>query len=653
MYNQKKQIMYTDNQEKELMDIEKNQYYSGEDLGCTYTKEKARFRIWAPTAELVQINLYREGSKDNLIKSIPMTKDQEGTWVIEVKEDLVGVYYTYLITINGEMKEAVDPYARTTGVNGHRAMVIDLKSTNPEGWYEDEKPVFEQVTDAVIYELHVRDISSDPNSNINNVGKFLGLTETGTKSEEGLSTGLDHIKELGITHLHLLPIYDYATVDEDNLSKKQFNWGYDPQNYNVPEGSYATNPYSGEVRVKELKKMIQILHENHIRVVMDVVYNHTFETEDSDFNKIVPHYFYRRQDGIYTDGSGCGNEIASERKMVRKYIVDSVIYWAKEYHIDGFRFDLMGVLDCDTMNEIRLAVDKIDPSILLYGEGWNGGESALNEEERAIIDNASKVPSIAMFNDRIRDNIKGSVFNDNDSGYVNGAEHLEESIKCGVVGSITHPQVKCDDAWTMNPTQSINYVSAHDNYTLWDKLALTCPDDSIEDRIRRNKLVAAIVFTSQGIPFFQAGEEILRSKVREDGTFDDNSYISSDSINSIKWINKQKYIEVFEYYKGLISFRKMHKALRMTTANEVREKIAFMNEDTKNVIQFIINSSDNNQDSLLVIYNANEEPVTMNIPNGSWNLYVNDQVAGNECIETITSGKVVVNKLSAMVLVKE
>jgi pullulanase len=600
---------------------------------------------------MVEVRLYKEGYGDALINEIPMKKDEKGTWVLTVEEEIEGFYYTYLITRDNELYEVVDPYAKATGVNGMRGMVVNLDRTNPEGWEKDDKPEFNQLTDAIIYELHVRDLSSDSNSGIQNVGKYLGLIECGTKSKEGQSTGLDHIKELGITHLHLLPIYDYATVDETRLSEKQFNWGYDPKNYNVPEGSYATDPYTGEVRIKELKKMILELHNNNIRVVMDVVYNHTYESEHSDFNKIEPNYYYRQDANGFTNGSGCGNEIASERKMVRKYIVDSIKYWAKEYHIDGFRFDLMGVLDIDTMNEIRREVDKIDPSIILYGEGWNGGESALKEEERATIANAERLDSIALFNDRIRDGIKGSVFEEDECGFVNGAPDLEEIIQCGVVGSILHPQISSKYPWAVKPTQSINYVSAHDNLTLWDKLVLSTPLKSMDDRIRMNKLAAAICLTSQGIPFFQAGEEFLRSKEKEDGTFDENSYKSDDSINGIKWINKHKYNDVYQYYRGLIALRKRQPELRMTTAKEVREKIKFMEPLEKNVVAYTIDDQ-KEKVSMVIIYNANDNAVTLKLPEGTWNVYVNDKRAGVEVIEEITNNEITVNKISAMVLVR-
>lgn len=635
-------------------------YYEGNDLGYTYSAKATSFRLWAPTASKVTLNLYKEGMGDNLTQSISMTKDVKGTWVASVESDLKGVYYTYSVTVNGIKNEAVDPYARTTGANGLRAMVLDLSSTNPEGFLETKKPEFLNATDAIIYELHVRDLSADSSSGIKNVGKFLGLTEKGTKNKDGLATGLDHLIDIGITHLHLLPAFDYATIDETKLEEGNFNWGYDPENYNVPEGSYSTNPYLGDVRVREFKQMVKALHENGIRVVMDVVYNHTSKTADSNFNKIVPDYYYRKDGDTFSNGSGCGNEIASERAMVRKYIVDSVVYWATEYKIDGFRFDLMGLHDIDTMNEIREALNKIDPSIIIYGEGWTGGSTPLPEYQRALKANASKLNGIAVFSDDIRDGIKGSVFNELEKGYVSGREGMEESIKFGIVASTNHPQIDFNKVnystspWASEPSQTINYASAHDNLSLWDKLTISNQEESIEDRVRMNRLSAAIVLTSQGIPFFQAGEEILRSKVKEDGSFDHNSYKSSDFVNSIKWNSKTDNMETYEYYKGLIEFRKAYSQLRMTSTKEISSRLKFVDGLSDGVIAYQIEKGlDDSNEEIYVIFNANKEAITHTIPEGTWKVYVDDNKAGTEVLATITNGSVMVEPISAMVLVNE
>lgn len=646
-------------------EFEESYYYDGNDLGATYTSAKTDFRVWAPTALAVQINLYKTGDGDDLISTESMAKDVKGTWVLEKTGDWNKTYYTYSVTVNGTTNEAVDPYARTTGVNGDRGMVIDLDATDPQGFDEDSILPLSSSTDAVIYEGHVRDLTIDASSGVSEAsrGKYLGLTETGTINSEGQSTGIDYLKDLGITHLHLLPVYDYATVDETNLDDNQFNWGYDPKNFNVPEGSYATDPYHGEVRVEEFKEMVQALHENDISVVMDVVYNHTFSIEDSCFQNIVPDYYYRMNGDSYTNGSGCGNETATERLMVRKYIVDSVVYWATEYHVDGFRFDLMGVLDTETMQAIRDALDEVDPSILIYGEGWTGGDSALTEYDRYVKIHTKEVGGISSFSDDIRDTVKGSVFEDDEQGFVSGATGLENAIKYGVVAATDNDQVdydaydKTDGWWAGSPEQTINYTSCHDNYTLWDKLAVSNANDSKEDRISMNKLASAIIFTAQGVPFIQAGEEILRSKPveGEEGVYSDNSYNLSDYTNSIKWNTISENQEVHDYYKGLIAFRKAHGALRMTTTEEVQDNLTFLDVDTANVVAYTIKNSPNEEtaDTIMVVYNANKEAVDIKLPDDNkWNVYINGETAGTEILTTV-KGTATVNGISAMVLVKE
>lgn len=637
-------------------EFEDTYFYQGEDLGVIYTRDFTKFRLWAPTAQSVMVNLYRQGIGDNLIETTPLVKADKGTWIAQINRDLDKVYYTYSVTVDGITREAIDPYAKAAGVNGLRGMVIDMEKTNPLHWEVDRKPEFKTIEDAVIYELHVRDLSIDSSSGILEKGKYLGLTQTGTKNIDGLSTGLDHIKELGITHLHLLPVYDYGTVDELRLDAPQFNWGYDPENYNVPEGSYATDPFHGEVRIKEFKQMVKTLHENGIRVVMDVVYNHTYATADSTFNKIVPGYYYRMDGEVFTNGSGCGNETASERVMVRKYIMDSVLYWAKEYHIDGFRFDLMQVHDMETMRQIEKSLHELDPSIILYGEGWKGGDSALDETTSAKKENASQLEGISFFNDDIRDGIKGHVFSFNEPGFVNGGKKMEEEIRFGVVGAIAHKGVK-KKPWAISPSQSVNYVSAHDDLSLWDKLATTNPNDSIEDRIRMNKLAAAIVFTSQGVPFLQAGEEILRTKPSEETgkLFEENSFRSSDFVNSIKWNMKKEHMEIFEYYKGLIAFRKEHPALRMRTAQEVNQFLRFLKWQKRNVVSYIIEkpTTEEKSEKLCVIHNANRKSVMVSIPRGNWKIYINGKQAGTKVIREFTGNKVQVEPIATLVMCQE
>lgn len=646
-------------------DFEAAYTYKGDDLGAVYSKTSTAFRVYAPTASEVSLNLYSNGLDGDKISERSMTKDEYGTWTVNVNGDLNGTYYTYTAVTSLGINEAVDPYAKAVGANGKRGMVIDLDATDPEGWEEDKKPEFIQMTDAIVYELHVRDLSSDSSSGIVNTGKFLEFTETETKNGSGLSTGVDHMKELGITHLHLLPSFDYASVDETKPDIPQFNWGYDPVNYNVPEGSYSTDPYHGEVRIKEMKQAVQSLHENGIRVVMDVVYNHTAATADSNFNKLVPDYYYRKDESGFSNGSACGNETASDHSMVRKFIVDSVVYWAEEYHIDGFRFDLMALHDIETMNEVRKALDAIDPSILIYGEGWKGGESTLPEEEQALKTNVSQMEGIAVFSDDLRDGIKGSVFDAKDKGFVSGAIGLEETIKFGVVAATNHPQVNykmvnySDAPWAKSPNQCINYASAHDNLTLWDKLASSNLEDSEEDRMKMNKLSASIILTSQGIPFFQAGEEILRTKTEEDSSFVENSYQSSDFVNRIQWDNKTDYEEIFNYYKGLIAFRKKHPSLRLSDTKDIAANLVFEENAPTGVVAYSITGKPNGEtaDGIYVIHNANKEAVKMRIPTGVWNVYVNGEQAGIEAIDTIKGDskgtEVSVDPISTLVLVQE
>ena len=625
--------------------------YTGDDLGAVWTPEKTVFRVWAPTAKAVTVNLYAGGADgvDDLLEQLPMTADVNGTWVAEKEGDLNGVYYTYTAEVGGQTNETVDPYARTTGVNGKRAMVIDLNATNPEGWDSDVNPNAGLTSnDAVIYELHVRDLSSDASSGITNVGKFLGLTETGTTTPGGAPTGLDHIKALGVTHVHLLPIYDFGSVDETRLDEPQFNWGYDPVNYNVPEGSYATDPYHGEVRVAEMKQMVKALHDNGLSVVMDVVYNHVQSAGDFSVNLLVPGYFSRiNENGQYSNGSGCGNDTASERSMVRKYIVDSVKYWADEYHIDGFRFDLVGLLDTRTVNEIVEEVHRDHPDVICYGEGWSMGTDVTKSGITLSTQAASpQTPGFAYFSDTIRDAIKGSVF-DHKPGFVSGASGLEGTIRLTFTGRAP---------WCATPAQAVNYASCHDNNTLFDRIALSVPDASREDMIRMNNLAAAIYLTAEGIPFMQAGEEMLRTKPNADGSFNENSYNASDAVNSLKWatLESEEYQHVFAYYQGLIAFRKAHGVLRLTNAEDVKANVFPVEGLPAGVVAFQLNGGVNGEPSngLYIIFNASDEAQELDLPEGIWDVCVNADHAGTDMLATVTDGKVTVEPISAMVLVK-
>lgn len=608
--------------------------YTANDLGAVYSPKMTRFRVWAPEAESVKLNLYKQGEGDNLIEQHIMKKSANGTYVFEKQGDCNGIYYTYTVVNHGEEQEAVDPYTKAAGVNGQRGMVINLAKTNPQGFELDGYRNPEHITDAIIYEGSVRDFTMDESSGVFHNGKFLGLTEANTTNHFGEATALDYISGLGVTHVQILPAFDFETVDEKN-QKAQYNWGYDPDNYNVPEGSYAVSPYDGAVRIQEMKQMVLALHSRGIGVIMDVVFNHTYRRDDSNLQKIVPGYYYRSDETGYTNGSGCGNEVASDRPMVQKLIVDSLIYWAKEYHIDGFRFDLMGVLDIDTMNVIAERLKEIRPDIYLYGEGWNGGPSSLAEEKRAFKVSAKKMPGIGMFNDDIRDTIKGSVFYDDHLGFVNGGTHLENALRYSITGAVAHPQVDYDaygsKPWAKEPGQSINYVSCHDNYTLWDKLSVSCPEASEEKKKAMNRLCAAIVFTSQGVPFIQAGEEFLRSKpLPEKKGFAENSYNMPDAVNSIKWDNIHEYPDMIAYYKGLMALRKAHPVFRMQSEAEMTQNLCFLSDTPENVVAYLLKGkgADDTPENILVIFNGNDEEILYNLPEGKWKILVDDKTAG-------------------------
>lgn len=623
--------------------------YDGCDLGAVWSSEKTAFRVWAPTAQAVCINLYQTGTPDtpDLLEQIPMKPDVKGTWIAEKEGDLNGIYYTYLVHVNGHFEEACDPYARTTGVNGQRAMVIDLSSTDPDGWDEDSNPnPVQSITDAILYELHVRDLSADESSGIQNKGKFLGLIETGTHTPKGIPTGLDHIKNLGITHLHLLPVYDFGSVDESRLDVPQYNWGYDPVNFNVPEGSYSTDPFHGEVRVREMKQMIKGLHENGISVVMDVVYNHVYHTEEFCFNQIVPNYFSRTVNSKFTNGSGCGNDTASERSMVRKYIVDSVCYWADEYHIDGFRFDLMGLLDTETINAITDAVHQKHPDVIFYGEGWTLNTTPTKPCHLAVQSNASMMPAFSFFNDTLRDALRGSVFCSEEPGFVTGAVGLGKELDACFRGL---------PSWCKEPYQTVNYASCHDNNTLFDRITLAASWRSFEDRIRMNKLAAAFYMTAQGVPFFQAGEEMLRSKPDGKGGFIENSYRSPDTVNSLKWscLEIPEYQETLEYYKGLIAFRKAHPALRMDSAYDVLSNMIPVPYENPHVGVFRIRGDVCYEpaDRIFLIFSAADKPQVVPLTKGIWHICIDSDHAGTTSLGT-AEGQVTVPPLSAMVLVR-
>ncbi|MCR5278417.1 MAG: type I pullulanase [Lachnospiraceae bacterium] len=629
--------------------FEEEYTYTGDDLGANYTKEKTVFKLWAPTADEAAVNLYESGNqwKQDLIESKSMTKSVNGTWELAVDSDIAGTYYTFTVVVDGARQEACDPYARTTGVNGKRAMVIDLDATDPEGWDKDVNPhTGENITDAIIYELHVRDFSIDESSGMVNKGKYLAFTEKGTVNSLGQRTGVDYLKDLGITHLHILPFYDYGSVDELSLDTPQFNWGYDPVNYNVPEGSYSTDPSDGAVRVKEAKQMVKALHDNGISVVMDVVYNHVYSAKDFCFNRLVPGYFSRiNENGSYSNGSGCGNDTASERSMVRKYIVDSVNYWADEYHIDGFRFDLVGLLDVDTVNEIVESVHAKHPDVIFYGEGWVMNTDVTKEGlYMATQRSSARTPGFAYFNDGIRDALKGSVFNE-ETGFVSGAKGKAASLSSAFMAK---------EGWSNNPSQIVNYASCHDNMTLIDRISVSRKDASREELVRMNNLAAAFYMCSEGIPFMQAGEEMLRTKVKDDGSYDSNSYASTDLVNSIKWdkLGENEILANVDYYKGLISFRKTHHLLCLIDEASVKEHVTPVETGIDNVLAFEI-KGDTDKEGIFLIFNATTESVEIPLPEGNWKAYIAGSKAGTKAIDgVITAGKATAGPISATVLSK-
>lgn len=614
-------------------------YYGGNDLGNTYTPQHTKFRLWAPTASEAKLVTYKKWS-DKIGAEINMQQGEKGTWTSELKGNQKGLFYTYKVKIGDKWTEAVDPYVRAASVNGDKGAVVNLEETNPKKWKANKKPKFKNPEDAIIYELHVRDLSIQPESGIKQKGKYLGVTEKGTKGPEGVKTGLDHIKDLGVTHVQFLPIFDYASVNEETLNEPQYNWGYDPKNFNVPEGSYSTNPYEPTVRITELKQMVQTLHDNNLRVVMDVVYNHMYNAAESNFHKLVPGYYYRyNEDGTFANGTGVGNDTASERKMMRKFMIDSVTYWAKEYNLDGFRFDLMGIHDYETMNEIRKAVNQIDPSIILHGEGWDLN-TPLAAELKANQKNAEKMKGIAHFNDNIRDGLKGSVFEEKENGFINGKENMEDRIKKGITAGIDYDT---NSSTYQDPEQVLNYVEAHDNHTLWDKLELTNPGDSDEVRTQMHKLSSSILLTSQGIPFLHAGQEFMRTKYG-----DHNSYKSPDSINQMDWLRRATFNNEVDYMKGLIELRKKYSAFRMTSAEQIKTHVSFI-DAPQNTVAYIIEG--NKHEYFTVAHNANREAVEITLPSkGPWKVLVDGKQAGSKPLYVVHDNKIKVPALSSFVL---
>lgn len=634
--------------------------YQQGDLGMAYGPDRSVFKLWAPTATAVRLLLYPTGIEGKPTQTVALHRGDKGVWSATLPGNQLGKYYTVQVKNKDKwLDETPDPWAKAVGVNGVRGQIIDLQATHPVGWEQDKRPAPKSPTDIIIYELHIRDLSIHSSAGIQHKGQFLGLAEAGTKSPEGLSTGLDHLKALGITHVHLLPAFDFRSIDERlPADQRPFNWGYDPEHYNVPEGSYASDPYDGAVRIREFKQMVQALHQAGIGVILDVVYNHTGTTDASVFNRIEPGYFYRKNaDGTYSNASGCGNETASEKPMMRQFMLESVLYWAKTYHIDGFRFDLMGIHDQETMNQMSKALHQQNPNVFIYGEGWTSGGSPLPDSLRALKAHTWKLDRVAAFSDDMRDGLKGSVFEHRDRGFVSGKPGLEETIKFGIVAATQHPEVDYSKVnyskapWAGQPGQCINYASCHDNHSLWDKLSIACPTAAETDRIRMQKLALGIVLSAQGVPFLDAGVEMCRSKQGVE-----NSFNSPDSINQIDWRRKSQYQDVYEYVKALIQLRKNHPAFRMPTAEMIRRNLQFLPvSDSQELVVYRINHGANGDrwQNILVLLNGSAKATNYPLPAGTWTVVADENSVDEQGLRVLRGTKVTVPGTSLMILVAE
>lgn len=606
-----------------------------------YTPEQTTFRLFAPdNAKTVKLRIYKAGHKGRPERTVKMERTAADTWTATVTGNLMGRFYTF----DTGRGECAGVFAKAVGVNGQRAAIIDMDKTDPAGWNDDRRPVVKSPADLVIYEMHHRDYSIDASSGIANGGKFLALTDP---------KAIAHLKELGVNAVHILPSFDYASVDETRLSTPQYNWGYDPVNYNVPDGSYSTDPYKPETRIREFKQMVQALHKAGIRVILDVVYNHTFNIDGSNFQRTYPDYFYRKTaDGKYSDGSGCGNETASERDMMRRFMVESVLYWIDEYHIDGFRFDLMGCHDIETMNAIRKAVDEVDPTIFIYGEGWSAGSCALPTEQLGLKANMKAMPGIAAFSDELRDALRGPFSDDTKGAFLAGKPGEEESIKFGIAGAIEHPQVDMSkvnystEAWASQPTQMISYVSCHDDMCLTDRLRASMPGITTDELIRLDMLAQTAVLTSQGVPFILSGEEMLRDKK---GVH--NSYNSPDSINRLDWNNMERYPQVMDYYKNLTRLRRNHPAFRLGSADLVRRHLEFL-PTQPGLVAFRLKDYAGRDDwrNIIVILNAAKQQRKVAIPQGNYTIVCHEGKIDENGLSTFSGSEATVSAQSALIL---
>ena len=642
-----------------LPDYSKYPTYLGPDLGLTWRSAQATLRVWAPVAEALHLRLYAAGTGGAATATYAMTKAEGGTWTYALPAGTAG-FYTVQATIAGKtLAEVADPYAHAVGINGQRGAVLNPVLAQPPGWPDDLRPALKQTTDIVIGEVHMRDLSMHPQSGIRQKGKYLGAAQVGTRGPAGVSTGLDHLVELGLTHVHLLPTNDFASLDESQpASANRYNWGYDPLNYSVPEGSYATDAADPAVRIREFKQLVGNLHGQGLRVVLDVVYNHTSDAGRSAFEQLVPGYYYRHNpDGTLSNATACGNEVASERPMVRKLIVESVAYWAKEYHADGFRFDLMGVLDIETMRAVRVALDQQDHSIFVYGEGWTAGPSPLPEARRAVKANVGKLDRIAAFGDELRDGVKGHYARQTEPGFASGQPGLEESVKFGIVAATPHPQLDYAKVnyskapWATSPAQAINYVACHDDRVLWDKLTVANPGATEAELIQMDLLSNVIVFTSQGVPFLPVGDEFLRTK---GGSA--NSYNQPDSVNQLDWARKAKYPAVYEFYRRLIALRRAHPAFRLPTAALVQQHLEFLPNMPPGTIGYRLkdHAGGDPWQNIVVLLNGNRTTASVAIPAGTYKVVLRGNQLDSKGLGKleVSEAAVLLPASSALVLVQ-
>lgn len=619
---------------------------------CLYHSDETTFSFWSSIAEQMEVRLYADAQTTDF-ETVALQKDENDFWSATLSGDQAGKFYTVRSFQNGEWSlESPGIFAKAVSVNGQRAAIIDMVQTNPEGWENDQRPAMTDPTDVIVYETHMRDFTVDSTSGIQNKGKFVAFTELGTKTADGLASGIDHLKELGITHVQILPMYDYGSIDETTLHLGKYNWGYDPINYNVPEGGYSTNPYDPATRIREAKAMIQALHAAGIRVIMDVVYNHTYSVEGCALGRVVPNYFYRMNaDGTYANGSGCGNETASDKAMMRQFMIESVCYWAREYHIDGFRFDLMGIHDQETMRQIRAALDEIDPTIITYGEGWAASSPAYPYEQLAMKQLTYTMPRVGAFSDDIRNALIGSPF-DHERGFASGKSANREGVYNGLVACVGYldPNGNLGSEalqWAGEPMQHLSYITCHDNYCLRDRIEVAAAEETEETKLRMNKLAQTAVMVSQGMTFFYGGEELFRTKQGVE-----NSYQSPDSINVIHWGNKQKYNDLYNYYCEIIKIRRQHKGFRLGTTELVKKHVEFPAVEHNGLIIYRIKDLEgiDSAASLVVLLNGTAEPIVADVPQAQYTVLAHDAKANADGMGNMQTNQVEVAPYSATIL---